>query len=216
MTPHAQETKETVFQINHARILEPKGNENVLTSNGERLFPSVQVIDASGALVLKMREKAALELSGQTSKEAFAELASKGALNFPILCSLRIRLRRVLQSTQTTTTNNSREDTEDNIEAMIVEATEQDLCPEAMPNVSMDFLTQLLRALPSDEIKMLVAPIANVRHVRHAGMVVETGGTTPLKASCVLSLVAHFGRSTIKELPGGNKLVSKEIWNIPF
>jgi hypothetical protein len=28
--------------------------------------------------------------------------------------------------------------------------------------------------------------------------------------------VAHLGRSTIKELPGGNKLVSKEIWNVPF
>ena len=63
---------------------------------------------------------------------------------------------------------------------------------------------------------MSVAPIANVRHVRHAGMVVETGGTTPRKASCVPTLVAHIGRSTIKELPGGTKLVSKEIWNIPF
>jgi len=214
---------ETVFQINHARILEPKGNENVFTNNGERLFPLVQVIDTSGAHVLKMREKAALELSGQTSKEAFAELASKGALNFPILCNLRIRLRRVLQSTQPSTQessgekqNNSREDTEDNVEAMIVEATEQELCPQAMPNASMDFLTQLVRALPSDEIKMLVAPIANVRHVRHAGMVVETGDTTPLKASCVLTLVAHLGRSMIKKLPGGEKLVSKEIWNIPF
>ena len=92
----------------------------------------MQVIDTSGALVLKMREKAALELFWQTSKEAFAELASKGALNFPILCSLRIRLRRVLQSTQPSTQessgekqNNSREDTEDNVEAMIVEATVQ-------------------------------------------------------------------------------------------
>ena len=120
----------------------------------------MQVIDTSGALRLKMREKAALELSGQTSKEDFAELASKGALNFPILCSLRIRLRRVLQSTQLSSQeasgekqNNSREDTEDNVEAMIVEATEQDLSPEAMPNASMDFLTQLLRALPSDDIR---------------------------------------------------------------
>lgn len=63
---------------------------------------------------------------------------------------------------------------------------------------------------------MLVAPIANVRHIRHAGMIVETGGSMQLKASCVLTLVAHIGRSTIKELPGGNKLVSKEIWNVPF
>ena len=101
MMSHAQETRETVFQINHARIVEPKGNENVFTNNRERLFPLVQVIDTSGALVLKMREKAALELSGQSSAKIFAELASKGALNFPILCSLRVRLRRVPQSTTT-------------------------------------------------------------------------------------------------------------------
>ena len=212
-----------LFQINHARIVEPKGNEDVFVSGGERLFPSVWVIDTSGALVLKMREKAALQLSGQASAKTFAELASKGALNFPILCSLRVRLRRVLQSTTATsqdtfgdTPNAFPEGTEDTVQAMIVEAAEQDLSPQAMPNVSMDFLTQMLRALPSDEAKMLVAPIADVRHIRHVGMIVETGGSTRLKASCVLTLVAHIGRSTTKELPGGNKLVSKEIWNIPF
>ena len=204
-----------LFQINHARIVEPKGNEDVFAGGGERLFPSVQVIDSSGALVLKMREKAALELSGQTSAKEFAELASKGALNFPILCSLRVRLRRVLQST-TATSQDEPGDTQSTFQAMIVEATEQDLSPQAMPNVSMDFLTQMLRALPSDEAKMLVAPIADVRHVRHVGMVVETGGSTQLKAACVLTLVAHIGRSSIKELPNGNKLVSREIWNIPF
>ena len=212
-----------VFQINHARIVEPKGNEDVFASGGERLFPSVQVIDTSGALVLKMREKAALELSGQTSAKIFAELASKGALNFPILCSLRVRLRRVLQSTTATsqdapgdTQSTFPEGTESTVQAMIVEAAEQDLSPQAMPNASMDFLSQLLRALPSDEAKMLVAPIADVRHIPHVGMIVEAGGSTQLKASCVLTLVAHIGRSTIKVLPNGNKLVSKEVWNIPF
>ena len=204
-----------LFQINHARIVEPKGNEDVFASGGERLFPSVQVIDTSGAVVLKMREKAALELSGHTSAKTFAELASKGSLNFPILCSLRVRLHRVLQST-TATSQDAPGDTESTFQAMIVEATEQDLSPRAMPNVSMEFLTQMLRALPSDEAKMLVAPIADVRHMRHVGMIVETEGSTRLKASCVLTLVAHLGRSSIKELPGGHKLVSKEIWNIPF
>lgn len=208
-------SEHSLFQINHARIVEPKGNEDVFESKGERLFPSVQVIDTSGALVLKMREKAALELSGQTSATTFAELASKGALNFPILCSLRVRLRRVPPST-TANSQDAPEGTEDTVQAMIVEATEQDLSPKAMPNVSMDFLTQMLRALPSDEAKMLVAPIADVRHIRHVGMTVETGCSTRLKASCVLTLVAHIGRSSTKELPGGNKLVSKEIWNIPF
>ena len=177
-----------LFQINHARIVEPKGNEDVFATGGESLFPSVQVIDTSGALVLKMREKAALELSGQSSARIFAELAAKGALNFPILCSLRRRLRRVLQSTTATsqdapgdTQSAFAEGTEDTFQAMIVEAAEQDLSPQTMPNVSMNFLTQMLRALPSDEAKMLVAPIADVLPIRPVGMIVETGGSTRLK-----------------------------------
>ena len=83
-----------MFQINHARILEPKANENLYTNAGDRLFPTVRVIDSSGTSTIKMREKAALKLSGQGSKEEFADLASKGALNFPILCSLRIFVQK--------------------------------------------------------------------------------------------------------------------------
>ena len=49
--------------------MEPKGNEDVFASDGERLFPSVEVIDPIGAIVLKMREKAALELSGLTGEK---------------------------------------------------------------------------------------------------------------------------------------------------
>ena len=67
MTPDTTDT--TVFQINHARILEPKANVNVYTNAGDRLFPTVRVIDHSGALTCKMREKAALELSGLSNKE---------------------------------------------------------------------------------------------------------------------------------------------------
>ena len=84
----------TLFQIKHARILEPKANENIHTNAGDRLFPTVRIIDPSSTLTIRMREKTALELSGQESKEEFADLASKGALNFPVLCSLRIAIQR--------------------------------------------------------------------------------------------------------------------------
>ena len=36
------------------------------------------------------------------------------------------------------------------------------------------------------------------------------------KASCVLSLIAHTGRSVVNDLAGGHKLVSKHCWNVPF
>ena len=201
-------TETTVFQINHARVLEPKANENVYTNTGDRLFPTVRVIDHSGTLTTRMREKAALELSGQSSKEEFADLVSKGALNFPILCSLRIAVRKHSASVEDTT--------EDRLDAVIVEATQQDLCPRAMPNASMVFLSQLMLTLPTDLSRMVAAPISDVRHVRHIGMVVECSSSTHIQASCVLSLVAHVGRSTMKNLPGGSKLISKGGWNVPF
>ena len=205
MTPDTTDT--TVFQINHARILEPKANVNVYTNAGDRLFPTVRVIDHSGALTCKMREKAALELSGLSNKEEFADLTSKGALNFPLLCSLRVAVRK---------SSNSEDAAEDRLDAVIVEATQQDLCPRAMPNASMEFLTQLMLTLPTDPSRMVVAPISAVRHVRHTGMVVERSSSMHLQASCVLSLVAHTGRSIMKTLPGGTKLISKGGWNVPF
>ena len=60
----AAEPAPNLFQINHARILEPKGGENVFTNHGERLWPNVRVIDSTGTVEIRMREKASLRLSG--------------------------------------------------------------------------------------------------------------------------------------------------------
>ena len=136
------------------------------------------------------------------------ELASQGGLNFPILCSLRVRVGKQKQQD---------EHTELVLDAVIVEAEQQDLfCPRALPNASMEFVSQLLQSLSPDTSRMVVAPLSAVRCVRHAGMVVDTLNPTPLQASCVLSLVAHIGRSAIHDLPGGHKLISTNCWNVPF
>ena len=76
--------------------------------------------------------------------------------------------------------------------------------------------TLLMLTLPTDPGRMLAAPVSAVRHMRHTDMVVEWSRSMQLQASCVLSLVAHIGRSTMKNLPGGTKLISKGVWNVPF
>ena len=63
---------------------------------------------------------------------------------------------------------------------------------------------------------MVVAPVSTLRFGRDTGMLVDMGSSMPLQASCVLSLVAHTGRSILKDLPGGNKVISKGSWNVPF
>ena len=199
-----------MFQINHARIIEPKARENHLTKD-DRLFPSVRVMDATGTLELRMREKTALSLAGASDKAEFIELASDGALNSPILTSLRM----VLLSTKKE--DGASEHADSRFNAIIVEATEQDLLSrKVVPNKSMEYLAQLMHTLPVDSNRMLVGPISAVRLVRHAGLAVLTSSTVPQKASCVLSLIAHMGRSVCSDLAGGHKLVSKHCWNVPF
>ena len=199
----AAEHATLVFQMNHVRILEPKGGENVYTNKGDRLWPNVRVIDSTGSLELRMREKAALALSCAGDAKTFQTLASKGALNFPILCSVRVTMRKATRT---------QDGAGDEIDAVIVEAEEQDLfCPRALPNSSMKYLSELLHALAPDPSRMVAAPMSAVRHVSHAGMIVDS-----VQASCVLSLTAHVGRSDIVDLDGGHKLISKGCWNVPF
>ena len=192
-----------VFQMNHVRILEPKGGQNVYTNKGDRLWPNLRLIDSTGSVELRMREKAALAISGATDAKTFENLAAKGALNFPILCSVRVSMRKATRN---------QDSAGDEIDAVIVEAAEQDLfCPRALPNASMNYLSELLHAVAPDPSRMVAAPMSAVRHVSHSGMVVDS-----IKASCVLSLTAHVGRSDIVDLDGGHKVVSKGCWNVPF
>ena len=62
-----------------------------------------------------------------------------------------------------------------------------------------------------DDTRMIAAPMSSVRRVPHVGMVVNS-----VPASCVLSLLAHVGRSETVPLQGGHKLISRGRWNVPF
>ena len=198
----AAEHAPVLFQINHARVLEPKGLDSVFANNTTRLWPNIRVIDSTGTVDIRMREKAALSLSGAPDAATFAELVERGALNFPILCSIRVTMRKSTRS----------EFEGDSMDTCIVEAVEQDLlCPRSLPNSSVNYLAELLHAAAPDPSRMIAAPISLVQHVSHVGMVVES-----VPVSCVLSLIAHVGRSETHILDGGHKLISKGCWNVPF
>ena len=194
----AAESASIVFQINHARVLEPKGSESVFAKETERLWPSVRVIDSTGTIEIRMREKAALDLSKAFDAATFAELAEKGALNFPVLSSIRVTMKRSKDS--------------DLMETCIVEAVEQDLlCPRSLPNSSGNYLANLLHSALPDPSRMIAASMSSVHRASHVGMMVES-----VPVSCVLSVIAHVGRSETQNLDGGYKLVSKGCWNVPF
>ena len=65
-----------------------------------------------------MHEKAALEISGASDKEESMELARDGALNFPILTSLRVAVSKKKD-------DGAPEHDEDRLNVIIMEATPQ-------------------------------------------------------------------------------------------
>ena len=85
-----------------------------------------------------------------------------------------------------------------------------------MPNASMGFLTEFLKTLHPHPDRMIVAPLDRVRRSPHAGMIVEGRDGSRHTCGCVLSLVAHIGKSKIESLPSGHRIVSRQCWNVPF
>ena len=95
------------------------------------------------------------------------------------------------------------------VDTVIVEAVNQDLfCPRSVPNASLNYLVELLHMVSPDITRIIAAPMSSVRRMAHVGMMVDS-----VQASCVLSLLAHAGRSETVNLEGGHKLISRRCWS---
>ena len=150
-------------------------------------LPKVDVLDCTGQLEVRMREKVALELS-MMEREGYIAEAKAGGINFPTLCSVRILVHKEA------TDDAAEAATEHFVSAILMEAAEQDLTtPKAMPNTSMSALVDILKTLSMGSDRMIVAPMNRVKKSPHAGLIVEADDGTRHTCQCVLSLVAHVG-----------------------
>ena len=132
------------------------------------------------------------------------EESEQGGLNFPIVCSVRVHLKK-----QTGIAEHG------SISAIVVEVEAQDFSIQNMPNTSVLELHSLLKELHVNVERLVVAPIGCVAHSPHGGMVVNAYGKQH-QCSCVLTLIAHTGKSIVQKIGTGHRIVSKEVWNIPF
>ena len=82
-----QGAAEHLFQLNHVRVREPLPNDEIYAGQGSRLFVPVLLQDHTGQVDLRMREKAALELSGCDEKADFKQDTIDSALKFPMLAA---------------------------------------------------------------------------------------------------------------------------------
>ena len=57
--------------------------------------------------------------------------------------------------------------------------------------------------------------IIQFMHPPHGGMVVSTNGKQH-QCSCVLTLNANTGKSHVEQLARGHRVVTKDVWDLPF
>ena len=107
------------------------------------------------------------------------------------------------------------DDEQESISAVVVEAAAQDFSKMSMPNTSVLELHKLLKEIHVNPDRLIVAPIECVAHSPHGGMVVNAYGKQ-YQCSCVLTLIAHTGKSNVHPIGTGHRIVSKDVWNIPF
>ena len=219
--PHDESSH--LFQMNYIRVLEPSAGQNIHTRDG-RLFPEIVFEDVSGQIELRVREKAVLELSGLSDREEFCNEVARSGVNFPILVTARIHVRKIDasdQGSQDSAGNASDQGSQGSagsVSAVIVEATEQNWeIARSMPNASYDYLNEAMKyfGYPSPD-RMCVAPSASLKHSPHGGLIVQDPDGTRHACGSVLTLLAHTGKCDAADLEGGHRLVTTTAWNVPF
>ena len=93
---HIMDEETTVWQVVWTQVSWPQGTaEEICTKKGERLFPEIFIMDATGCGPrLRMTEASALSLARLQSKEEFLSNHAAGKHTFPVMASLKI-IRRV-------------------------------------------------------------------------------------------------------------------------
>ena len=186
-----------LFQLNCVRLVEPNAGETVYTKDGSRLFVPVRIMDDWGQMTLRMREEAALLASGCGSSADFASAVASGALKFPILSSVRVRVRRSATSP------------EDNMDAIVVEAEEQNIAAACRPNASLLGVAEVSRPLGSAGAGMLVGALSEITRAPHAGLSVRGTG-----CDFALTLCAVKGNSDMQPIGEGYRIVTGGLFEV--
>ena len=200
---------ETLFQLNNVRISEPGCGENIKTNDGQRLFVPIRLLDFTGALNIRMREQAALELSGIESVGDFEVACREACLHFPLLSSVRVLLRP--KTTGASERSNSSQGDATEIQAVLVEAAVQLIDAQHAPNSSARELCSFLPHLPVPSSRMVVARVRDIAIAPHSGMLVKMNDGTELFADYVLVLLGAKERSSGHQVGSGYRVITKNV-----
>jgi len=198
---------ETLYQLNHVRLFKPGPGDSVKTNDGTRLFVSTRVLDYSGSVTLRMREKAALELSREVSANDFDVACQQAQLSYPVLCSIRVLVRPRSDGAAEHMPPSAEAGAQhaSDISAVIVEAREQVWNPPTAAALALHPLLELLSESPE---RMVVARLAEIDKSPHAGLTVSQGRVS---CECVLALVAATEKSKGNAFGAGFRVLTKSV-----
>ena len=205
-----------VFQLNFVEVEPPAGGTPVLTLAGDRIWiRAVTVNDFTGSIQLGMREKAALQLAGldpsdPDSKQRFATMANEGDVQFPMLASVLVHLKKddaKLQNSQETFGNQESPE----VRLTIVEAQEQDI--SQLPNASLLELLAYVKECAPRMDAMLPATLAQVKTSAYYPLEVVVGASA---RPCQKALVLVVSTERTEQTNIGNdacRMVTKRVFD---
>ena len=186
--------RQTVFQINFAQFAMPQPGSTILTNDKSRVFLATTLYDASGAVSVVVREKAALKLASVDSKEKFEGLHAEGHLSFPLLASARVLLTAGTASQEGSKPENAKRD----LRVLVVEAEEQSF--DQKPTQAVNQLMEFMKGLRPPCRGLVPSTLRNFCASQHYALAVRMSTGAIRNGDKALFLVATQSKSTATAL----------------
>lgn len=196
------EDSEQVYQMNYVFVHPPKAGESILTKNSERLWTQATCMDATKTVVLAFRQQAMLSLAGlqPDDKDTYIEQCNANEINYPIMSSLRIRVKRQRTPVaEDSTSASASPDADQDLSIMVVEAEPQSFGAKQQPNESLQTMYDLLNTYPSGGDRLTICKLDDLSASPWYNMICANKG--PIDKALVL--VQSSQKSVAKALAAG-------------
>ena len=127
-------------------------------------------MDAAGSLIVSMREKVALELSGLATRDDLVHAHANDNISFPVLASIRVNLTRRKNAAESEGREGGAAEPTF-LDAVLVESEDSDI--EIMPASALLALRPVLKILAGSTEDLKIARLQEISVMQHVGMVVN-------------------------------------------
>ena len=202
-----------VMQIMAATIEEPTGS--VTAEGTDRIWFITKFREFSGAAEAGMPERVALQLSG-LDRTAFLDAHASGALQFPLLCNLRVSRTCTGASEQSGASQRSAHaGPKTFVNHVIQEARPLHFHHQVAPNAAYEEVLTVLNNWPRNEEGLLFAFLADIEPDPHTGFrLTFENGTISKGAAVAVLIAARKKNNTPESLGDGFKVCAPDVCDV--